>query len=146
MEQQHAPTVYDPESANEREVPLPSEPIVSLAPNVQLQPPLTRRGYGPTLVLVLPRVADPEAIGRDTPRPDQIDPSPVQKWAEEGFAVLAYFVSRGEAGEWDLAKVLKDGFSQARKWTDTEDLDVVADKVAMIGEHRPITCRPNAEP
>lgn len=129
-----APSQYDPTSENEREVKLPSEPPIALAPNVTLQPPLTRRGYGPALVLVLPRVVDPVPIGDSTPTPSQIDPIPIQKWAEEGYAVLAYHAGDSGDESWDLAKVMSDGFAKAKEWADPDDYEVVADRLAMIGE------------
>ena len=46
-----------------------------------LQPPLSRRGRGPGLILLL----DPtQPYHRST---KTLDPPPLQKWAEEGYAV-----------------------------------------------------------
>ncbi|WVQ78500.1 hypothetical protein IAT38_000586 [Cryptococcus sp. DSM 104549] len=126
------PMYYDPNSENEVEVPLPSEPRVSLASNVIVQPPLTRRGYGPALVLLMPNIPDAPPIGDATPTTEQIDPEPVQKWAEEGFAVLAVFASKGGAGEWSVEQALEKGLPELKKWEDVNDLDVVKDKAAMI--------------
>jgi carboxymethylenebutenolidase len=128
-----SPQLYDATAEIEREVKLPCEALVSLAPNVDLQPPLTRRGYGPTLVLVLPRVNDPDPIGDSTPTPTQIDPTPVQKWAEEGYTVLAFYAGSLDTEDWDLSKVLDQGVEKARIWGDKEDTDVVVEKVALIG-------------
>jgi carboxymethylenebutenolidase len=80
-----APPHYDPHSAEEQPVPLPSAPRLSLGNNIVLQPPLTRRGTGPGLIVFLPSSNSIE------PRQDakvSLDPEPVQKWAEEGFAVV----------------------------------------------------------
>lgn len=71
-------------SAEEEPVPLPCAPLVSLSPNVVLQPPLSRRGVGPGVLLFLP---DHVALSSGTTKP--LDPEPVTKWAEEGFAVVA---------------------------------------------------------
>ncbi|KAF8514973.1 hypothetical protein JB92DRAFT_2811096 [Gautieria morchelliformis] len=80
-----AATAYDPESPDEQPVPLPSAPLVTLAPSIVLQPPLSRRGHGPGLIVFLPSL-DPQV---DSPRARKLlDPAPVQKWAEEGFAVV----------------------------------------------------------
>jgi carboxymethylenebutenolidase len=77
------PTSYDPNAPEEQEVPLPSAPLVQLSKNVVLQPPLTRRGTGPGMFAFLP--AD-DSLG---PRKSKsLDPEPIQKWAEEGFAVV----------------------------------------------------------
>ncbi|KAK4688132.1 hypothetical protein P7C73_g1984, partial [Tremellales sp. Uapishka_1] len=124
--------VYDPKAENEREVPLPCEPRVSLAPNVIIQPPLSRRGYGPALVLLMPNIPDAPPIGDATPTTEQIDPEPVQKWAEEGFAILAVYATKGQAGEWSLTRALEEGLPQLQAWQDVEDLDVIKSKAAMI--------------
>ena len=53
-----------------------------ISSHVTLQAPLSRRGRGPGLVLVLDHYAE---IG---PSEKYLDPPPLQKWAEEGFAVV----------------------------------------------------------
>jgi carboxymethylenebutenolidase len=63
---------------------LPYPKSVQLGPNVVLQPPLSRRGYGPALLIITPgeyTVNDPKASQKT------LDPEPLKKWAEEGFAV-----------------------------------------------------------
>jgi carboxymethylenebutenolidase len=84
------PAVYDSNSANEQPVALPSAQLVNVAKDVVLQPPLTRRGTGPGIIIFLPPTADltPRKVG-DKP----LDPKPVQKWAEEGFAVVGVTAS-----------------------------------------------------
>lgn len=129
--------VYDPSSENEREVPLPSAPRITLASNVLIQPPLTRRGYGPSLVLLLPNVPDAPPIGDVTPTTEQIDPEPIQKWAEEGFAVMAVYPSVDDAGEWTLLQAFENGLGQLKAWGDVNDAEAVKDKVAVIGEKQP---------
>jgi carboxymethylenebutenolidase len=66
----------------ETPVPLPSAKAVQLGPNLTLQPPLSRRGQGPSLIIVTSG-----DLSFESP-PDCLDPSPLQKWAEEGFVVL----------------------------------------------------------
>nr|XP_031864425.1 uncharacterized protein CI109_000339 [Kwoniella shandongensis]KAA5531497.1 hypothetical protein CI109_000339 [Kwoniella shandongensis] len=126
------PMHYDPTSEHEQEVPLPSAPRIPIAPNVLIQPPLTRRGYGPPLVLLLPNIPNPPPIGEATPTTEQIDPEPVQKWAEEGFTILAIFASKGDQDEWSMLKALEEGLPRLGEWEDKGDLDVVKDKAAMI--------------
>ncbi|KAI9368133.1 hypothetical protein BJX61DRAFT_240670 [Aspergillus egyptiacus] len=61
---------------------LPSAPAVEVGPNIVLQPPLSRCGHGPGLLLIRPSTyADCQ---RDN---SSLDPEPLQKWAEESFAV-----------------------------------------------------------
>ncbi|RDW65690.1 uncharacterized protein DSM5745_09429 [Aspergillus mulundensis] len=62
--------------------PLPSAPTVEVAPGVLLQSPLSRCGRGPGLVLIRAAVhAECQANNQS------LDPEPLQKWAEESFAV-----------------------------------------------------------
>ena len=49
--------------------------------SLTLQPPLSRRGRGPGLILLL----DPTQLYHGSPK--TLDPAPLQKWAEEGYAV-----------------------------------------------------------
>jgi carboxymethylenebutenolidase len=56
-----------------------------LAANVRLQRPLSRRGNGPGLVIFVPEQQEDNRV----PAPKKtLDPVPLQKWAEEGFAVI----------------------------------------------------------
>ncbi|GLB33427.1 putative lea domain protein [Lyophyllum shimeji] len=77
---------YDSNSPNEQPVSLPSARPIFLSETVVLQPPLTRRGTGPGIILVLPHTEDLNLRSKGTP---PLDPEPVQKWAEEGFVVAA---------------------------------------------------------
>lgn len=83
---------YDPQAESERPVRLPDAPLKELGPGIKLQPPLSRRGHGPGIIVVLPSRLSlrPHAkVGLKTP----LDPDPVQKWAEEGFAVVGVQLS-----------------------------------------------------
>ncbi|KAJ3809407.1 NTF2-like protein [Lentinula aff. lateritia] len=95
-----APLCYDPDSPDELEVALPSSPLITLSNNAYLQPPLTRRGTGPGMIAFLPpSSAYKPNIGKP------LDPEPVQKWAEEGFAVVG--VTSGEG--WSIEEALTKG-------------------------------------
>ncbi|PPR02471.1 hypothetical protein CVT24_002020 [Panaeolus cyanescens] len=85
-----APTHYDPTSEQEKPVPLPSAPAITISDNIVLQPPLSRRGTGPGLLIILPPNED---ITPSTKPEKPLDPNPVTKWAEEGFAVVSAFSS-----------------------------------------------------
>lgn len=64
--------------------PLPSARLQQLPlPGISLQPPLTRRGWGPGLILLTTADEYDEAV---THREDA--PTPVLKWAEEGYTVV----------------------------------------------------------
>ena len=63
--------------------PLPSAKLQVLKPGLSLQPPLTRLGTGPGLILLTtPEVYDEKLLQRDDA------PTAVLKWAEEGYAVF----------------------------------------------------------
>ena len=73
------------DSSENKPVPLPSAKPVQLGHNVLLHAPLSRRGKGPALLIVTPS----EYLGHKAGDPKKtIDPEPLQKWAEEGFAVV----------------------------------------------------------
>lgn len=61
---------------------LPSAPSVEISPGIVLQPPLSRCGRGPGLVLVRAASHAESQANNHT-----LDPEPLQKWAEESFAV-----------------------------------------------------------
>lgn len=74
----------DIDSSESKPVPLPSAKPVQIGSNVVLQPPLSRRGKGPALLIITPG----EYTGCDgNDLKKTLDPEPLQKWAEEGFAV-----------------------------------------------------------
>ncbi|PYI00091.1 hypothetical protein BO71DRAFT_393724 [Aspergillus ellipticus CBS 707.79] len=61
---------------------LPSAPPVDLGQNV-LQPPLSRCGHGPGLILITPANLT-DCASKST----SLDPEPLQKWAEESYTVV----------------------------------------------------------
>ncbi|KAG9252967.1 uncharacterized protein F5Z01DRAFT_169635 [Emericellopsis atlantica] len=63
--------------------PLPSPDLQKLAQGIALLPPLSRRGTGPGLILL----TTPEATDEAITITDK-SPSPLVKWAEEGYAVV----------------------------------------------------------
>jgi len=62
---------------------------IQLSPNLTLQTPLSRLGRGPGLILLADENA-PLGFSNKT-----LDPPPLQKWAEEGFAVVQLLVTDG---------------------------------------------------
>lgn len=116
-----APSFYDPSSPDEQEVALPSVPLIALSSNAYLQPPLTRRGTGPGMIVFLPPSS---AFKPNTEK--TLDPKPVQKWAEEGFAVVG--VTSGEG--WSVEEALTKGIESL---LGLKELDT-RDKFAVYGE------------
>ncbi|KAI1742391.1 hypothetical protein F4680DRAFT_31023 [Xylaria scruposa] len=121
----------------ETPVPLPSAPIVHLAGNATLQPPLTRRGYGPGLIIITP--GDPPSTERtpnegqeksdkpDSAKTNPLDPLPQKKWAEEGYAVVRLNFEDGKE-EWGIETAL----NQAIKVLETLETCDVRDKFGLI--------------
>ena len=75
----------------------------TISTHITLQAPLSRRGKGPGLVLVLDHYALIERSEK------HLDPPPLQKWAEEGFAVVQLLVPGrvDDGGEFPLKKALE---------------------------------------
>ncbi|KAL2062110.1 hypothetical protein VTL71DRAFT_6376 [Oculimacula yallundae] len=72
-------------SSSQSEYPHLSAKPIHLAQNIRLQTPLSRRGKGPGLLLIVPE----DYQGRNSEDLNKtLDPEPLQKWAEEGFAVV----------------------------------------------------------
>lgn len=78
-------------------------PTQQISPHLSLQPPLSRRGKGPGLILILDHYALIEASEK------HLDPPPLQKWAEEGFAVVQVLVPGkvDDGGEFPLDRALE---------------------------------------
>ncbi|KAI1463744.1 carboxymethylenebutenolidase [Daldinia caldariorum] len=64
---------------------------VEQSPNLTIQPPLSRRGHGPGLLLLLDAELDLRKHERT------LDPPPLHKWAEEGFAVAQLRITKSDA-------------------------------------------------
>ncbi|KIY03085.1 uncharacterized protein Z520_01552 [Fonsecaea multimorphosa CBS 102226] len=75
----------EPIAAAEEQVSLPTAELVRVSDHISLLPPLSRKGRGPGLIIVLPANAPRYAAGGVVCE-DGIPP-PLLKWAEEGFAV-----------------------------------------------------------
>ena len=82
---------------NEIEVALPIAELKDLVPGITLLPPLSRRGYGPGLIIILPS-GTPECKAEGTLCEDRVPP-PLLKWSEEGFAVVKILESAFEAAD-----------------------------------------------
>ena len=62
---------------------LPNAQTVNLEHGLILQPPLSRCGYGPGLIILRPnKLADCQD------RNDSLDPEPLIKWAEESYTAV----------------------------------------------------------
>ncbi|EXJ89904.1 carboxymethylenebutenolidase [Capronia epimyces CBS 606.96] len=70
----------------EEPVQLPTAELVRVDEHISLLPPLSRRGYGPGLIIILPEETPAYAQGGVVCE-DGVPP-PLLKWAEEGFATV----------------------------------------------------------
>lgn len=77
------------ENGHETPVALPSASAFEVSDTITIQPPLTRRGHGPALVILVPSDLDLGSSAKT------LDPPPLQKWAEEGFTVAQLKVADG---------------------------------------------------
>ncbi|KAF8914153.1 hypothetical protein CPB84DRAFT_1669963 [Gymnopilus junonius] len=114
---------YDPNSPNEQPVPLPSPPLINVSPDIVVQPPLSRRGTGPGVVLYLPN-----HVPLSTQPTKPLDPVPIAKWAEEGFAVAGITASN----QIDVGKVLEQAIDAL---VSLEQVDI-KDKFAVISTYQ----------
>lgn len=100
------PTSYHPNGSTETTgIPqIPSSPLIKLSERAALQPPLSRRGKGPGLIVLFPNNDGAKWPEGEAP----LDPEPVQKWAEEGFAVVGILLSAHLTDDLELAKQALD--------------------------------------
>lgn len=84
--------------------PPPPPPPIHISPHLILQAPLTTRGHGPGLILVVDHYALLDASDK------HIDPPPLTKWAEEGFAVAQVLVPGKveDGGEFPLERAITE--------------------------------------
>lgn len=109
--------------------PLPSAPAVELSATLTLQPPLSRRGHGPGIVIV---VSDEADIKNNTNPSKTLDPVPIQKWAEEGYAVAQLKKPGGDASSWKLGEELKSAIDVLK----SHDTCTEKSKFAVVGAYR----------
>jgi carboxymethylenebutenolidase len=115
------PTKYDPNHPDEAEVSLPNAPREPLSESwAELQPPLSRRGHGPGAILYLPPPS------QSTSKATTLDPEPVMKWAEEGYAVVAI---QHNVGRQQVEAALSLGLEALKSHKDVD----VKDKFAVFG-------------
>lgn len=81
-------------------IPMPSAKPIKISSDITLQPPLSRKGRGPGLILVLDQYAHRGKSDKT------LDPPPLQKWAEEGYAVAEIRIP-GKPTEFPLAQAIE---------------------------------------
>lgn len=89
---------------------------MELESNIVLQRPLSRCERGPGLILIRPSsYADCQKYN------DSLDPVPLQKWAEESFAVVQITLDADSSNDpvnvRDVIKIAKDGLANLEQCT-----------------------------
>ena len=84
---------------------LPETHLKQIAPGITLVQPLSRRGHGPGLVLL---VSDTGVASSSTLRIEDGIPSPLMKWAEEGYTVVEVTPAALDNGAQALALAVKE--------------------------------------
>lgn len=106
--------------------PLPSAKLQVLKPGISLQPPLTRLGSGPGLIILTSdEIYDERVAQRDDA------PTAVLKWAEEGYTVVQ--VSAAAVGSSDIKTV----FEEALKALEQCDSCQPKDKIGLVCRSSP---------
>jgi carboxymethylenebutenolidase len=122
------PTAYDPQSLDEQPVPLPNAALIQISSDIVLQPPLSRRGAGPGIIIFLPDSTHLVLADQSAAKP--LDPDPITKWAEEGFAVVAIAGTSSDQSP-SAAQALKEALEALQA---LEQVDI-KEKFAVIGEY-----------
>jgi carboxymethylenebutenolidase len=107
-------------------VTLPSAKPIPLATNVTLQPPLSRCGKGPGLLILVSK--EYKGVGEDIGS-STLDPEPLQKWAEEGFAVVEVRIGRTGSSE-NAQEAFDIGLDALRKSPEC----TFDDRVGVVGK------------
>lgn len=97
----------------------PSAPCVQVTQDISIQPPLSRRGTGPGLVLIVSAALD---LGSHE---KTLDPPPLKKWAEEGYAVAMVRIDDSMP---NIAEQLGTAMTELGKLP-----ECVGDKVGLVG-------------
>lgn len=98
---------------------LPSTELTEVMPGVSLLRPLSRRGTGPGIILLTPDYADPLAITEGVP-------SPLVKWAEEGYAVVEIQARALQTGKGHLIRCAIEQLEGCEKCEPKDKVGLVA--------------------
>ncbi|KAK5121037.1 hypothetical protein LTR85_005821 [Meristemomyces frigidus] len=110
----------------ETPVALPSAQSFAVSETITVQPPLTRRGHGPALLILVPPGL---ALGGSA---ETLDPPPLQKWAEEGFTVAQIEVADGAAPT--LKGDIQRALAACSELKECDSADSIAYDVAATGD------------
>lgn len=100
-------------------LPLPSAPSVRISEIITIQPPLSRRGRGPALILLSD---NPTLLVTDG---ETLDPPPLRKWAEEGFAVAQVALSEANDISADVTEAINT-LERLGSWDESPEIGVIS--------------------
>lgn len=98
--------------------PLPSPELTEVMSGVSLLRPLSRRGTGPGMIILTSDYDDPLAIQEGVP-------SPLVKWAEEGYAVVEIQARALSAGKEPLIKSAIESLNKCDKCEPKDNVGLV---------------------
>ena len=99
---------------------LPNAMPFNFEPSITIQPPLSRRGTGPGLILIVSADLDLNSHEKT------LDPPPLQKWAEESYAVAQITIGDDACA---LSEKLGAALVALKRLPECES----ADKVGVVG-------------
>lgn len=102
--------------------PLPSPELTEVKPGVSLLRPLSRRGTGPGIIILTGDYSNPLAINEGVP-------SPMIKWAEEGYTVVEIQAKALSGGQDSLLELA------IKQLADCEKCEP-KDKVGLVGRFK----------
>ncbi len=114
---------HDPNGTNgttNGAVHLPSAKPYDVARGVTIQPPLTRSGHGPALIILVPEHLKPSGHKKT------LDPAPLQKWAEEGWAVAQITLSDDDSNFQDRLNDTLAALESLKECDSTEKTGLIA--------------------
>lgn len=103
--------------------PLPSPELTEVMPGVSLLRPLSRLGTGPGIIILTHNYEDPLAIIEGVP-------SPLVKWAEEGYAVVEIQARALRTGAGHIIKAAVEALRDCDKCEPK-------DKIGLVGQCSP---------
>lgn len=107
--------------------PLPQPDLQKLRPGVSLLLPLSRRGHGPGLIVLVPDHTNQLSIQNGVP-------SPLIKWAEEGYVVIEIQESAIAGGrDTDTLKEAIDAIFSSEKCDQKEKVGVICYEAKLWG-------------
>lgn len=120
-------------SSIEIPVKLPTADLVKVDDHISLLPPLSRRGHGPGLILILPQDTPSYAEGGVVC--ENGIPPPLLKWAEEGFAVVEI-----REGAFTTTAAVQEVFAEATAALESCEPCSDEDGIGLIGKFKLFAC------